>query len=350
MNWNRTLFLGVILLLVKSGAGQEFIGPHGYLTFEAEISDKDSAGRRGTFDLHHFNLFGNYLLNDKTRVFGEIEWEHGTDTEGSETSGGEAGFVRLERAWFEYELSEKFKLRLGKFLTPYGIYNEIHDAAPAYDTSILPQSLYGKHENPFGTMQRFYAKFSIGVQAKGVFEIGSSSFQYQVLLTNGRGGQPFEQDDNRDKGLGLRLLADLPTAGLIVGYSVYSDRNGLAFHTRQTSQVWDLRFEYKQWRLSGEYARSSLGARKATSSMQIANAGYAEVAYQLFGRQTVLIRYDLFDPDNRQSGGVERDLTLGTSLQILKQALVKAETHFWTVENGSPENYVLAIASLAVVF
>ncbi len=345
MKTQQKIFLIVTLFwLAERAASQEFIGPHGYLTLEAEISTKDSVGQHGTFDLHHFNIFGDYLLNAKARVFGEIEFEHGTDTEYNDYAGGEAGIVRVERAWFEYAFADYLKLRLGKFLTPYGIYNEIHDAAPAYDTSILPESIYGIHENPFGQRQRFYSKFSIGVQVLGRFEMASSQLQYQFMLANGRGRQPFEQDDNKDKALGVRFTAELPTTGLKLGYSLYTEKNGLAHHTRQTSHAADLRFEFKRWRWSSEVAHTTLGAA------QSALASYIELAYHLFDRQTLLIRYDVFDPNRGRRTDRERDLTIGANLQVLRQVLVKAETHLWQLEQEPRRHYTLAIASLAVVF
>jgi hypothetical protein len=338
--------------LIAGGVfGQELIGPHGYLTLEAEISNKDSVGKRGTFDLHHFNLFGDYLLSDKARVFGEIEFEHAGDTEGSTFAEEEGGDIRVERAWFEYAFSQKLKLQLGKFLTPYGIYNEIHDAAPAYDTSILPVSIYGVHRNPFGQQQRYYAKFSLGAQVLGKLELGSASLQYQLMLANGRGRKPYAQDDNRNKALGARLLVELPALRLKAGYSFYSEKNGLVQHTRQSSHAGDLRFEWRRWRVSGEFAHSVLSSGNAFTPAQVANGGYGELAYQLFNRQTILLRYDVLDPHRRQSGDLERDVTIGTSVQIIRQTVVaKAEAHFWRVESGPRRNYTLGIASLAVVF
>ncbi|MFQ5637208.1 MAG: hypothetical protein ACE5IR_04360 [bacterium] len=349
---NLTFFcvFSFLLLLTGNGSSQEFIGPHGFLTLEAEISNKDSVGKRGTFDLHHLNMLGSFLLNDKARVFWEIEWEHGTDSDLDEEGGTRVGIVRVERAWFEYAFSNKLKLRLGKFLTPYGIYNEIHDAAPAYDTSILPQSIYGKHENPLGQQQRLYAKFAIGIQALGEFEISGARLLYHFLLSNGRGSNPFEQDDNRDKGIGVRLQSDLPAIGLKIGYSLYSDKNGRANNTRQTSDALDLQFEFKKWHITGEFAHSRLDTDKPSRQKQVANAFYGELAYHLFGRQTVLVRYDIFNPNTRQSNDLEKDLTVGTSVQIFPNVVAKAELHFWKFENPVLKDFTFAIASLAVVF
>jgi hypothetical protein len=347
----KAFWIFAAVCLIADGVfGQELIGPHGYLTFEAEVSNKDSVGKHGTFDLHHFNLFGDYLLSDKARVFGEIEFEHGGDSS-SEPAESEAGDIRVERAWFEYAFSQKLKLQLGKILTPYGIYNEIHDAAPAYDTSILPVSIYGLHSNLFGQQQRFYAKFSLGVQALGKLELGAASLQYHLVLANGRGRQPYAQDDNRNKALGARLLAELSALHLKAGYSFYTEKNGLAQHTRQSSHAGDLRFEWRRWRVSSEFAHSMLSSGNAFTPNQVANGGYGELAYQLFDRQTILLRYDILDPYRRRSGDLERDVTIGTSVQIIRQTVVaKAEAHFWRVESTPRRNYTLGIASLAVVF
>ncbi|RMF59168.1 MAG: hypothetical protein D6748_07040 [Calditrichaeota bacterium] len=350
MKW---FYFIVIILSVwcSSGSSQEFVGPRGFLTLEAEISNRDSVARRGTFDLHHFNLFGNYLLTPRARVFGEIEWEHGTDTERNEPGGEEKGIVRIERAWFEYRFSHLAILRLGKFLTPYGIYNEIHDAAPAYDSSILPVSVYGLHLNPFGSQQRLYPKFSLGLLFSGNVESGNYQLLYKFFLSNGRGKNPYEQDDNKNKGVGLRVQLVLPWPDLKLGYSFTTDKNGLVFNTRQTSHLWDIQYEYKNWRLRGEIASSHLEGIGSAIPEFTPLGIWGEIAFLLFGRQTILCRYDYFDATRTASNDLERDIMIGTSIQLIKQLVVwKGEIHYWTVDQGPRRNYVLAISSLAVTF
>ncbi|MCA9733372.1 hypothetical protein KC799_14640, partial [candidate division KSB1 bacterium] len=266
---------------------------------------------------------------------------------GSQTS---AGALILERAWFEYAISPKLKFRIGKYLTPYGIYNEIHDAAPAYDTSVLPCSIYGWHYNLAGQSQRFYSKFSTGIVMLGRMEKNAYSFEYKMFVSNGRGPYPFEFDNNRDKGVGSRLLFALPTHGLKLGYSVYTERNGLALHARQTFHAFDFQCEKKRWRFTGEFAHSLLGKMDGVSRQQVANAVYGELAYHVLQRQTVLIRYDIFDPDRVNKNDFMRDFTIATNYQLIKQSLVKAEVHFWNDMLSEQRNYIRAIASLAVVF
>lgn len=343
--------IGLFLLLgVGNGLGQQFIGPHGYLTFEAKMSNSGASDANVTFNLHHFNILGDYLLSSRARVFGEMEWEHGFELEQDENQGNADGFVRLERAWFEYVFSNKFKLRFGKFLTPYGIFNQVHDAAPAFDTSILPLSIYGIHETFQGNQQRLYAKFSIGVFALGRYELDNIAFEYKAVISNGRGVMPFEQDDNKDKGIGLCLLADLPGKGLKLGLSFYSDKNGLVQNARQTSGACDLRFEHKGWRFTAELAHSVLDGTPTKAATEITNGGYVEVAYLLFKVQTLLARYDLFDSNRWHPGIVARDMTIGTNVRPMRQVLIKAEVHFLENQSVPTQNYVFGIASLAVVF
>ncbi len=351
----KYFFTGLILSSLNLLLAQEIIGPHGYLTFEAEISNRDSISGNGTFDLHHFNVFSNFLLTAKARVFAEVEWEHGTDLTSDETADiydaeQTAGSLRLERAWFEYVFSQKFKLRFGKYLSPYGIYNEIHDAAPAYDTSILPYSLYGKHHNNLGAFQLNYAKFLTGFVLLGQMESKSYSFEYKVFVGNGRGDNQFEQDDNRDKGLGLRGLLDFPAQGLKFGYSFYSDKNGFAYDARHMSNAFDIRFEKKRWRLTGEYAHSRQAAIDGMAAQLKIDAGYGEIACLLFDHQTFLLRYDVFNTDRTGGSDSVRDFTVATNFQIIKNSLIKAEVHFYRDKLAKKQNYALGIASLAIVF
>ena len=353
MKLNITILL--LFICVTRAFAQEIIGPHGYLTFEAEISNRDSLAENGTFDLHHFNIFANFLLNSKARVFGELEWEHGTDlssdqqvdTYDSETT---AGSLRLERAWFEYAFSQKFKLRIGKDLTPYGIYNEIHDATPAYDTSILPYSIYGKHRNNLGAFYRNYAKFTMGFAIVGQFESRHLVFDYKIFTGNGRGKNQFEQDDNKDKSIGFRGLLDLSDRGLKLGYSFYSDQNGLTLNARHTSFAFDVRYEKKRWRLTGEYAHSHQAAINDIAARLTANGYYGEIACLLYNHQTVLMRYDIYNSNKTRGNDAVRDLTFATNFQILKSSLVKAEVHLINDELALRQKYTLAIASLAIVF
>ena len=170
----------------------------------------------------------------------------------SSRRGSGTGQVALERSWVGYKHSDGLKLKTGKFLPPFGIYNLRHDATPTYLMTFLPNSVYGKHANTTGGTQRLYAKFSTGIQVLGTLSGGGWSGDYYLYVTNGRGGNPAEKDDNGDKGRGGRLLVRFPGHILRVGVSYYTDRNGLAQDTRQSSLAADLAVEDGAFLLEAE--------------------------------------------------------------------------------------------------
>ncbi|RMF68089.1 MAG: hypothetical protein D6743_03905, partial [Calditrichaeota bacterium] len=156
-------------------------------------------------------------------------------------------------------------------------------------------------------------------------------------------------DDNRNKGVGMRLLGEWGENGPKVGFSVYSDRNGLDMDARQTALGVDFRQEFGRLRLTGEFSRFILENINGGGN-QVSRGGYGEVGINVFRRQTVLARYDVFDPDESVTGDLEKDLTLGTSIRFIDQAVAKFEIHLWNVEGDAPENFVQILTSLAVIF
>ena len=152
------IFLGFVCsgILLTPDVYSETKAPifNGYYTLEYEVSGKDASGRRGTFDLHHFNLISKYHVSHKSIVFGEIEWEHGPDFEDDKAVGG----IKLERAWFQYAFSSKLKLRAGKFLTPFGNYNILHDASPSFTAVIIVWQAWFQRAPLFKIQSGNYAK------------------------------------------------------------------------------------------------------------------------------------------------------------------------------------------------
>ena len=112
----RILWFCILLPTGVLGQEREF-SSHGYIDMEFEY---DTEEKVSTFDSKHFNIVSTYTF-DQFRVFSEIEWEHGTVLE--DNPADSEGEVAVERAWLEYVRSDRLKLRAGKFITPFGIYN-----------------------------------------------------------------------------------------------------------------------------------------------------------------------------------------------------------------------------------
>lgn len=141
-----SLAIGVLLFFGSSAWAVDFSATkfYGYIDLEYKqtTADKfDDTGpddanlKNGSFDQHHFNLLVDVPVSPKLAMKGHIEFEHGLN------QGIDSGNVVLEYAFGEYIVRDWLKLRGGKMLTPWGIYNEIHDATPAYLTVPPPGSL-----------------------------------------------------------------------------------------------------------------------------------------------------------------------------------------------------------------
>lgn len=344
------VLLAVLLLPQAALAQASAVDLYGFFTMEAEVNNKDAAGKRWTFDIHHFNVITVYHLDDHFRVFGEIEWDHGTAL----ASDSGSGQVALERGWLEYKHSDAFKIKLGKYLAPFGIYNLRHDASPTFLSTFLPSSVYGRHENTVGGEQRLYAKFATGVQVLGRIFRGGWQGQYYLYLSNGRGPDPGGKDNNSNKGLGARLVVSPPAMNLRLAISYYEDRNGNANDTKQRVVGFDATLRRSSAQLEAELVLPWLeqvdAAGVPDGSFRSVRGYYLQGAYTFFDRLTPFARYDHFDPDVDGDGDAETHVVLGINLSITPTVYAKNEVHLISFDDPARASYELYVASLAVAF
>ncbi len=341
-----------LLLVTTQGQAQAPQSPRifGFFTMELEGSDRDPTGRRWTFDQHHFNVITIFQMTDRWRAFGEIEWEHGPALEGS----GGSGAVALERGWVEYYHDDALQLKIGKFLPPFGIYNLRHDASPTFLMTFLPGPIYGKHPNTTGGSQRLYAKFGTGVQALGRLFSEHGSAQYFVYLTNGRGDQPGSQDDNASKGTGARLILSSPEESVKIGASFYSDRNGTAENTRQSTLAGDARLSFGGTRLDGEILVPWVERLDADGSLsgtsRVGLGFYLQGSHRIGDRFTPFLRYESYDGDRDLDLDREWAFVAGLNVALNSKVFLKGETHVRDFADPGEDGYRLFAFSLAAAF
>jgi hypothetical protein len=103
-------------------------------------------------------------------------------------------YVALERAYIEWHHFQEFRLLVGNFFTPFGIWNVDH-GSPTLISVAMPQLI----------QQKWTPIRQTGVQALGSFFADDVEIAYRAWLTNGRSEEnPLDYDDN--KAFGLRLL------------------------------------------------------------------------------------------------------------------------------------------------
>jgi hypothetical protein len=119
------------------------------------------------------------------------------------------GSIFIERAYAQYTYSEQLTVRVGQFLTPYGIWNVDH-GTPTLIALMMPH---------FVSSEIFPAR-QIGVQLHGAFLTGAWELGYDAYLSNGRTATQLDFTSNKAFGGRLKLarLAPLP---LTIGTSFY---------------------------------------------------------------------------------------------------------------------------------
>ena len=104
------------------------------------------------------------------------------------------GGTVLERAWVEWNDYDAFRVRVGYWLTPYGIWNVDH-GTPTLISLALPDFF----------AQEYFPTHQTGVQIHGSVPTGFWELGYHATVSNGR--TPGQIDETEDKAFGGRLFA-----------------------------------------------------------------------------------------------------------------------------------------------
>lgn len=321
--------VGILIALVGSlGAplsAQELldrININGYTNFEFEkMIDKAGAGdKNGSFDADQFNLVFNIHATDRVRVAADLSWEHGAASEDGR------GNVVLEYGFVEYTISNLFKVRAGKMLTPFGVYNEIHTAKPAFLTVKEAPSL-NKTERIIEDTYRYYPRWEAGLALHGDGVIGGKNFNYDLMIGNGEqeNTNPFEEDDNSFKSVTARFRFE-PNESLRVGWSLYVDKTTDPGFRRIVSNGIEFEWTHKSFRLLAEGALGKL-QRDAGAGPDIDQESfYVQPSYR-FGAVTPYLRFEWIDSGVEEVSGTL--LTTGLNWEITKNFMLKAENNWF---------------------
>lgn len=189
-----------------------------FASFEIEyqLEDEGLGDPNGSFDADQMDLVFNYQ-KEQFRIAIDIAVEHGVSTE------DDRGNVVLSFGFAEYSHSRALKLRAGKYLTPFGLYNEYNSLKTAFLPVKLPLAT-NKPGSLTSAGFRFFPRRQVGLAVLGSLASKTGSFDYDVVLSNGdqEEGNPFEEDDNSQKALTLRGVYH-PSTGPNLGLSAYLD-------------------------------------------------------------------------------------------------------------------------------
>lgn len=272
-----------------------------------------------TFRQHHANLLLMAYTSDATKVHMHLEFEDGAtpltgapDDVGLRTVG--AGKVVTEAAWAQWRPANALALRAGRFITPYGSLNTVHDTAPAFLAFEVPAAIYDPDD--LGGVQAI-PKLTTGVEA----QLGSGPVSGRVWVSNGIviDGNEARQDDNQNKGVGARLETD-NTATLSGSLTAFHTKVGQEDDGPQASHasvVAHVRWQPQSWALLVEGA--------GTQRADVAQLGWtAQLASYHLDRLTPFVRAEQLVT---RDGGSWRAGIIGSAVHLAPNHLMLKLEH-----------------------
>jgi hypothetical protein len=295
--------------------------------FERQWDEEGFGDPEGSFDSDVIAVAINIHATERVRVSIESDWEHGTST------GSNRGSLNLEYGFVEYTVSNGLKVRAGKFLTPFGIFNEIHNVAYSFVPVKLP-SPSNRTDRIIRDAYPPHPRWGTGVALHGDWTIGGRDGSYDVLVANGDNAtvNPFDRDENESKSLTARLRFE-PSPHLRLGTSFYWDHTMQTGFNRLVSHGTEVDLRWKRVQILAE---GILGWKRRTTGETVRQvAAYGQAAYRFDNRITPYVRLEFVDlRDTPDDAGT--NLITGVNYEIDRNLFLKLENDRFRGATGNP--------------
>lgn len=318
-----------------------------------------------SFAQRNFNLITNFNVDDHLHFFSNIFWssaERGSFTEDL------LGTLEMEQAWAEYSFSDYANIRVGQFLSPFGIWNQNHPASNSYLSVYLPKSFYG--EGPFGLL---FSENNRGVLFHGSKElfnesrlkydlyISQSSFdntkeKQETETTNSENSDSekneFQNNIFNDKSIGGRLRYKL-IENLTLGSSFFIEKNGIRKNAFSSAYAGEISYNIGNFEAWAEliFARNQkLQNNKLVESYQNSLGYYIWLSYNLFDNFIPYLTYSSFISDVETNKNIENYISGGLSYTFSANLMLKSQATFFMYPNDYQKNHNMYAMQFAISF
>lgn len=269
-----------------------------------------------TIEQHSFNLLFD-AERDQLRVHVNLKSSHDVDTdEGDEKN------LTIQEVYGSYFIRDLLKVRAGRMLSPFGIYNESLYIAPLFASSKLPlmYEMPGNYD-PEGASENFMPPNS-NLMLFGNFWGDKAEFEYAIHISN---GQSLENGDdiNKDKGIGARVRAIL-LSDYKLGFSYYTVENDKNSPGRESLAGVDLEIDFSdKLKWETEYVVDHYDIREDRLSF------YSRITAVVADKFSPFITYDYVE--DKADNIYKRGMTLygtGCSYNLSDYVTLKTEYHY----------------------
>jgi hypothetical protein len=287
----------------------------------------------GTFDkpdnspsrlaVDNFSLFLWWEGEGRLKFFSELEYDNFQFTQPRPPD--ETGYLSLERAYFDYALTDTTDVRVGKFLTPIGYWNLVHAPPLVWTTS-----------RPLVTTLPFPTNMT-GLMVNGTLPNIGNGIEYNVYASSGNELWPNPSLDLFSSAFGAHITWTI-VPSMQLGFSYADFEQEQTKPERKVLTGVDFLWTHNRFELSAEalYRASDQGAA------QDERGGYVQLVAPLSQRLYAVVRYESYRVAREQS---PTQLTVaGLNFRILPALVLKAEwaeSHHNTV--GAPDGLLTSI-------
>lgn len=308
---------------------------------DVEYKDFSKSSNKPGFRMHHANLMILKKFNEKWNFFSELELEDGPFVEAEDFEATSPtvdsgtieanGAIMIEKVGLDYKWTPTVNVRMGRFVTPAGIWNEDH-YTPFTATQELPMHI-----------RKIFPLAMDGIGIYGTIPIANVFMDYSLHTGNGEGNTG-SGDGNSDKALGLRASFVFPKfQHLEAGFTYHTDT--LNDGSDKTDQGVHFKFREGPWAVQAEYAT---GETDTGASVTETTGYYIQPAYN-YDKWTFGVRYDVWDNDSGASTLTEKTAnSLFVNYRVMHNIVLKAEHHMYGYEDPATAEDTMTILSAAV--